>query len=445
MRYFLTRAFWFGIYLTLIIAPLFSLLIGGDFTGRGFWWEFSSALGFSALAMMGLQFALTARFKKATAPFGIDIIYHFHRYIGLVLLVFVIAHPAIFFLKAPAMLTLLAPFKAPLAFKAGIVSALAAVLMISISLIRRKANLEYDYWRLTHVLLSITAVSSGLLHIFLIGHYTGPFPNRALWFTLGALWLSLALYMRVLKPYLISKRPYRVEEVRAERGDSCTLRLAPEGPNFIKNKMGGFKFLAGQFAWISIGHSPFALKEHPFSIASSAKTSPVLEFTIKERGDFTKKIKTLSPGERVYVDAPYGSFSMDRYKASGLVFVAGGIGIAPMMSMLRTLGDRKDPRPLILFYSNKRYERAAFLEEIEALKESLNLTVVHVIENPDPAWTGERGFINTGMLDKYLPPERKTLEYFICGPDPMMDAVEHALYGMGIPMSRFHSELFNLV
>jgi len=449
MIYFLTRALWFGLYILLIVAPLFFILIGGDLPGRGFWWEFSAALGFSALAMMGLQFALTARFKKATAPFGIDIIYHFHRYIGIILALFIIIHPAVFFREAPAMLSLLNPFTAPLAFKAGFISALSALLLISVSLIRRRANLEYDYWRLAHVLLSLIAVSFGLIHVFLIGHYTGPPANRALWAGLGAPWFLLAFYMRVLKPYLISKRPYLVDEVRPERGDSWTLRLLPEGPNFIKDKK-GFKFLAGQFAWISIWHSPFTLKEHPFSIASSAEASPALEFTIKERGDFTKRIKTLSPRpdkkkNRVYVDAPYGSFCMDRYKASGLVFIAGGIGIAPIMSMLRTLRDRKDSRPVILFYSNKRYERAAFLEELEGLKEFLSLTLVHILESPDPGWAGEKGFINSTILDKYLPPERKELEYFICGPDPMMDAVEHALYRMGIPLSRFHSELFNLV
>jgi predicted ferric reductase len=443
MRYFLIRGFWFGMYIVLILAPLFSLLTGG-LPGQGFWCEFSAALGFSALAMMGLQFALTARFKKATAPFGIDIIYHFHCYMGLVLLAFIIIHPVIFFLKFPGLLVLLNPLKAPLAFRSGLISELAAILLVWVSLVRRRTNLEYDYWRLTHVLLSLLAVGFGLVHIFLIGHYTRPLPGKLLWAALALIWVLLALFMRVLRPYLISKRPYILEELRPERGDSWTIRLLPEGHQ-------GFRFQAGQFAWISIWHSPFTLKEHPFSIASSADAIPALEFTIKERGDFTKKIKTLSPGARVYVDAPYGSFCMDRYcdptlkKLPGLVFVAGGIGIAPIMSMLRTLKDRKDPRTLVLFYSNKKYQRAAFLEEINSMSANLDLKTIHIIENPDPDWQGEKGFITKAILDKYLPPERKDLEYFICGPDPMMDSVERALHSLGIPVRRFHSEIFTLV
>jgi len=68
-------AVWLVLYLLFILAPLFALLAGGMPPARGFWTEFAVALGYSGLAMMGLQFGLTARFKRATAPFGIDIIY----------------------------------------------------------------------------------------------------------------------------------------------------------------------------------------------------------------------------------------------------------------------------------------------------------------------------------------------------------------------------------
>ena len=71
----LTAAFWIAAYLAAVIAPLFALLAGPTPAGGGFWWDFAMALGFAGLAMMGVQFFLTARFKRATAPFGIDLIY----------------------------------------------------------------------------------------------------------------------------------------------------------------------------------------------------------------------------------------------------------------------------------------------------------------------------------------------------------------------------------
>jgi predicted ferric reductase len=186
------------------------------------------------------------------------------------------------------------------------------------------------------------------------------------------------------------------------------------------------------------------MKDHPFSIASSAEQTSALEFTIKECGDFTSRIKTLSPGEIVYVDGPYGSFSCDRYPADALVFIAGGIGAAPIMSMLRTLADRADRRPLVLLYANKRWERAAFREELDLLRERLDLRVVHIVENPPPGWQGESGFIDAAMIARHLPDVRER-QYFLCGPVPMMDVCEKALRRLGVPAVKFHSELFNIV
>ena len=210
----------------------------------------------------------------------------------------------------------------------------------------------------------------------------------------------------------------------------------------------GFRFQPGQFAWITAWNSPFTDSEHPFSLSSSAEDRETIEFTIKELGDFTSTIKDMQPGQRVYVDGAYGSFSVDRHDhASNFVFVAGGIGITPVLSMLRTLADRGDRRKLILLYANKTRESVAFYDELEALKQRLDLQVVHVLENPPEGWTGERGFINRAMLDRYLPENRarNATEIFICGPKPMMDAVEKALVDAGVFLGDFHSERFDMV
>src|SRR5574341_1431327 len=101
MRYFINTALWASLYLFIVVAPLFVLLLGFVPPSRGFWWELSSALGFLSISVMGMQFTLTARFKRATAPFGIDIIYHFHKYIGITALTFIIIHPAGILLSTP--------------------------------------------------------------------------------------------------------------------------------------------------------------------------------------------------------------------------------------------------------------------------------------------------------------------------------------------------------
>jgi predicted ferric reductase len=149
-------------------------------------------------------------------------------------------------------------------------------------------------------------------------------------------------------------------------------------------------------------------------------------------------------GKRVYIDGPYGAFTIG-HPADMHVLIAGGVGITPMMSMIRTLADQGDKRPVILLYGSKDWDVITFREELEALKARLDLTVVHVLENPPPGWTGERGFINAAIMQRHLPPSYADHEYFICGPNVMMDAIEEALGKLGVPLSKYHSERYSFV
>ena len=108
-------------------------------------------------------------------------------------------------------------------------------------------------------------------------------------------------------------------------------------------------------------------------------------------------------GKRVYLDGPYGAFTIGN-PADMHVLIAGGVGVTPMMSMIRTLADRGDKRPVILLYGSKDWESITFREELEVLKARLDLTVVHVLANPPAGWTGEQGFINAEVFKRHLPP-----------------------------------------
>ncbi len=234
------------------------------------------------------------------------------------------------------------------------------------------------------------------------------------------------------------RRPYPIEEVIKERGKTWTLVLRPEGHT-------GMFFRPGQFAWLKIGKSPFAVREHPFSFSSSAMRRDRIEISIKELGDFTSNIGEVSPGTRAYLDGPHGTFTVDRHKAPGYVFLVGGVGITPIISMLRTLADRQEKRPLLLFYSNKTWEEMTFREELEDLSRRLNLQVVYTLTDPEEKWEGERGRIDSKMMARYLPENRVECEYFICGPDPLQMAVKRALEELGLPLEKVQSESFNYI
>src|SRR5690606_39032597 len=105
------------------------------------------------------------------------------------------------------------------------------------------------------------------------------------------------------------------------------------------------RFVPGQFAWITVGETPFSLQQHPFSIASSTH-DPRIRLTAKEFGDFTSRLKAVEPGTSAYLEGPFGSFTPDPSPDVGIFLIMGGIGITPAMSMLRTLRDEGSRRPI---------------------------------------------------------------------------------------------------
>ena len=429
---------WLLLYLLFILAPLFALLTSSLPPARGFWTEFSVAIGYAGLAMMGLQFGLTARFRYVTEPWGEDVIYHFHRQLSLIAVALVIAHPLILFAVRPELIALLNSFRAPWRARFAAISTYSLIAIVVTAIWRVKLRIKYETWHITHIVLAIVAVTAGLLHMVGWGRYLVSPQKRALWIALPIFWLALLLYIRIVKPLFLLRRPYRVSEVRKERGDTTTLVMHPDGHP-------GFRFSPGQFGWLTLWGSPFKITGHPFSFSSSSEvTDGRVEMSIRNLGDFTSKIHEVPVGQRIYLDGPYGAFTIGN-PADMHVLIAGGVGVTPMMSMLRTLADRNDPRPAILLYGSKDWESITFREELEELKARLNLTVVHVLRKPPADWTGEKGFINPEVFKRHIPQPYADHEYFICGPTKLMDIIEEALSDLNVPISKYHSERYSFV
>ena len=430
---------WLGVYLALVLAPLVVLIVAPTPPGGGFWWDVAMGMGFAGLVMMGIQFLLTARFRRAAAPFGIDIIYYFHRTLGYAALGVILAHPIILLVVNPALAGYLNPVTAPWEMTAGLASIGILLALIGASVFRKQLGISYEWWRVTHLVAGVAALGLAFAHMAPIAHYTGTPVVRALWVVIGASLAGTVIWVRLIRPWSLLRSPYRVSAVRKDLGDTWVLTMEAEGHS-------GFAFQPGQFAWVTLRASPFTMQEHPFSFASSPSSDGQVEFAIKELGDFTGTVGKIQPGETAYVDGPYGSFSVDRRpNAPGYVFLAGGIGIAPMVGMLRALAERGDRRPHILFTAHSSWDRIPLRDEVERLEGELQLKIVHVLEDPPEEWGGEEGWITPEILDRHLPVGRAQLEYFICGPTPMLRAMETALGGLGIHATRIHSEIFDLV
>lgn len=149
-------------------------------------------------------------------------------------------------------------------------------------------------------------------------------------------------------------------------------------------------------------------------------------------------------GTPVLVDGPHGSFSCDLQPADAFLFVAGGIGISPILSMLRTLADRRDARRARLLYACSRWDRAAFRTELEALESRLDLQTVYVLEAGHEGWRGATGYVTRELVEPLLGAVGAGSRVFLCGPDPMMMVVKRILLDCGVPRRRVSMERFHL-
>jgi len=115
------------------------------------------------------------------------------------------------------------------------------------------------------------------------------------------------------------------------------------------------------------------------------------------------------------------------------------------MSMLRTYRDRAAKFPIILIYCNSSWDEVVFCDELEVIPVQIQLTLVHGLQEPPEDWQGESGLLDEAMLDRYLPTDLLAHEYFICGPEPLMNAVEPAILRRGVTARHVYNERFDMV
>ncbi len=422
----------------LLVLPFAVLMTGARPPSQGFAWDFSVGLGFGALALAALQFALTGRLRWLTHPFGADIVYLAHRYLSWAALALMLAHFGIFYIWHQQALGVLNPLQADWDLTAGRLALLCFGLLVVTAQLRKPMGLPYEHWRLLHIALAVLALAAAVAHVLGVGRFTADPGKRALWLGVTLGWVLVLAWTRLAVPWWQARNPWRVVANRDEGGGVHTLELAPEGRALHRWK-------PGQFAWLAIDRSPFALKEHPFTISTAPERGPNLSFSIKALGDDTARLIHTPPGARAFVHGPFGAFSVDREPgAPGFVMIAGGVGITPILSNLHALQSRGDRRPVVLIYANGSEGDIAFRTELEAMRADLDLTLVLVLEDPPQGWEGEAGRIDAALLTRHLPPESRDWPHLLCGPAPMTDAATHALRAMGVPRRHIDSEIFDL-
>jgi predicted ferric reductase len=446
VRLIIRGVFWFGFYVLMILFPL---LVGAVLINPAdspfFLVNLAAAFGYIGLALMTVELALVSRSDGAAGAFGEDALLQFHREIGISAFVLVLMHPILLIASAVYKLNILVPWGGtPWPVSLGIAAFVAALLVVGLSLMRRRLGTPYEIWQASHGAFSMTLIVLAGAHIYAVGRFSTLPVMRVLWVVYIATFVGMFLRYRLIRPMRLKKQPWEVVENRLELGNSYTVRLRPVGHY-------GFTFEPGQFAWLGFDRSPFALTMHPISLSSNGDIpmdNGEIAFTIKDLGDWSGEVvPNVKPGDRAWVDGPHGVFSMDREEGAGYALIGGGVGITPLHAMLLAMEERGDVRPVVVFYGANDEGDLTFNDEFHDIERRMStLTVVRVLAAPSDEWTGERGFINVDVLRRYLPEKLLAhFQYFICGPTPLMDAMENALPEIGVPVDRIHTERFDMV
>ena len=201
-----------------------------------------------------------------------------------------------------------------------------------------------------------------------------------------------------------------------------------------------FKFFPGQYVDISV---PGTDEVRSFSMANtSARESGQLEFVIKVYPDglFSEFLdKRLQVGDRLTVTGPYGVFMLRDAPDTDLIFVGGGAGMAPILSLIRSMAERGIDRKAVYYYGARRRADLCFEDELRALEQTLpNFRFVPALSDED--WEGENGLI-TDVVSRSEPALAKAHGY-ICGPPPMVEAAVPLLTRLGIPEKHVYFDKF---
>jgi predicted ferric reductase len=432
------RTYWIGVLLIVALGPV-ALVVAVDHAHfRNTTTALSVVTGMLAASLFVVTFALPTRVPSVLSAFGIERVLRTHRLLAVSAVALLVLHIGLAVIGDPRHLHIFVLTDQPRPVWAAMASTFAVALLIITAIRRRQTQPRYEGWRLLHIGLALTALAFAALHIVWLGAFDSQFGRRFSYAILAEAAVFIVIRRWVWLPMRSGRRSYFVDGVTPVSGNAVTVTVRAHGH-------AGLPFRAGQFAWLKIGSSPFVFEEHPFTIASTAERPDVKVFTIKALGDFSELLSGLRPGRRVYLDGPYGRFTVDGVRSTGFVFIAGGVGVTPMMSILQTLADRGDTADHLLIVGARRVEDVIMRAEFEALRPLLALDIVEVIEEPPPGWTGEVGRVDAGLLDRALPRRARHRDYYVCGPPRMVVAVGQLLRARGIAPRRIHTEQFEVV
>jgi len=428
----------------MVLAALLLLVLAGAlsvpfvYETRSLWYKFGvdktllrtgQMFGLAAIVLLLLQPVLAVRLVMLDRLLGLDRLLVLHRLSGVGIAALACTHAVLVLLPEGLDNLPIGRKYWPEMVGMGL---LALVLgQAAGGVLRNRLGLEYGAWRRLHRPLGYVVFFLALVHVLNVSDSFGEnVPRLAVLLLFGG--VLTTVLQKKFRLFLRQRSAAEVVVVECLTDSVIGLQLRlPE-----KRRFG---YLPGQFAFLAfretIGKEP-----HPFTLASAPAQGNPLQFVIKRCGDWTKALGRVKTGDRVWIDGPYGLFSyLAREGGSGLLFIAGGIGITPMLSMLRQMASCRDARPLTLIWSNRR-ERDMFLaEELEELARRLPQLRVHLLYTRSRP--GARR-LDIDLLRRFTAGCDRSSTVFLCGPAPMMKRMKADCLALGFARGNIHSEVF---
>lgn len=385
--------------------------------------KFFGLIGFLFLSILIIS-GDTARFFDRF--FGMDKIIKFQRKFALVTIFIISLHPFFFILSNGKIFNYLIPDFSILPLAIGIVSFYSLIIVEVCSILYKR--ISYRAWQYIHILIYI-------LFFFIVYHLINigsDIENIFFRLIFGVLIVGLASGAVYRGYYKIKnrKKKFYVKEIIWDSPDVFSL--------IVKSEQ-NFSFKPGQFCFLRLNKKGLYAR-HPFTI-SSGPEDEYLSFTIKNSGRFTKSASQLKEGEEVIIDGPFGIFTIgNKEEKKDLVFIAGGVGITPFMSMIKYFLSKNEKPNVILLYGVRTEKDLIFRKQLDEIKESW-FKKIYILSEEKNSQNFEFGFVDESFIKKYVKDIKNSL-FYVCGPEIMKEKIIKILKNLGVKKKDIKIESF---
>jgi predicted ferric reductase len=452
MKHRLLSFICFLIYLGLTALPL-AIAAQTQLNHRPWLDELSSAMAMLAFNIILLEFLTSGKIAWLSKWMGISWVLQIHQLFSRTAILFLLGHPFLYSLPSHPSYAPGPPTDSYLGMSGstlttGLLGLLTLGTLVGLAITRKNSKTSYESWRASHAIMALITASAGLHHTLYAGRYAQESWVMHYWQSAFSLALMSLIWVYVIQPIIQKSHPYQVASIKQLAYNIWELKIRGIKHNTHLN------YQAGQFVWLKLKNC-IPLYENPFSISSAPNSSSSeLTFIIKDLGDFTHRVTELKSGDKVYVSQAYGNFGRSLQsniksleQDTPIVLIAGGIGIAPMVSLLKqlTLTHHTINQPIHLIYGNRIENQIIDLSTLIDLHAFKQLTITYVISEPSPNWKGLTGTLDQITLKRVL---NKTAgidsntQYLICGAAEMIDSVEYALSTLSVNANQIDSEKF---